>query len=164
MKVHGTFALEAPRDVVFRAICDPAVLMAVIPGCEAIEQAGPAEYRGRITLRLPGMVGSYRTTVRLVDAVAPEHAALQGRLEGALGSIVGRADFVLTGSAGGTVVEYRGQGVIEGPLARLNSRFAEGLAGSMIAQALRALDARLAREQSGGAGGGGSRSSAEVAG
>ena len=45
-------------------------------------------------------------------------------------------------------MDYRGTGVIGGPLARLDSRFAERLAESLIAQGLRALDARLATEGS----------------
>ncbi len=149
MNVGGRFQLDAPRDEVFAAICDPGTLMAVIPGCEAIEQVDAAEYRGRISLRLPGMVGSYRTNVRLIDAAPPERAGMEGRVEGALGSISGRADFTLTSAGTGTLLEYAGHAVIDGPLARLDSRFAEGLAESLIAQGLRALNRRLARVPSG---------------
>jgi len=148
MKVQGSSLLEASREDVFRAICDPAILLAVIPGCDAVEQVSPTEYRGTITLRLPGVVGSYQTWVRLVDAVPPEHAGLDGRVEGALGSIVGRAEFTLSEGAGGTTIDYWGRGVVDGPLARLDSRFAEGLAESLIAEGLRALGRRLAREPS----------------
>ncbi len=148
MKVHGTHRFSAPRDRVFDAIRDPRVLMAVIPGCEAVEETVPGEYRGRIMLRLPGAVGSYRTTVRLADVVAPERAGLEGCVEGAMGVITGRADFTLAEAAGGTAMDYRGSGTIDGPLARLDSRFAERLAESLIGQGLRALDHRLATEGS----------------
>lgn len=144
MNVRGTFTLHAPREDVFMAICDPGTLLAIIPGCESIEQVGPDAYVGRIRLRLPGVVGSYRTSVRLVGAVAPDHAGMEGRVEGSLGSIDGRADFDLRGDSGVTVLSYRGRAVIQGSLARLDSRFAEGLAESLIAQGLRALDHRLA--------------------
>ncbi|HYO42582.1 MAG TPA: SRPBCC domain-containing protein [Candidatus Limnocylindrales bacterium] len=151
MNIHGTHRFAAPRDRVFEAIRDPRVLMAVIPGCESVAQAGPDEYIGRITLRLPGAVGSYRTTVRLVDVVAPERAGLDALVEGAMGSITGRADFTLAEAddgMGGTAMDYRGSGTIDGPLARLDTRFAERLAESLIAQGLRALDLRLATEGS----------------
>lgn len=161
MKVAGTFRLDAPREDVFRAICDPAVLLEILPGCDSVEQVSETEYRGRITLRLPGAVGSYRTNVRLVDTVAPERATMDGQVEGAMGSIRGRAEFVLVeapgvdgaagvdgadGAARATRLEYQGSGVVQGPLARLDSRFAERLAESLIAQGLTALDRRLARE------------------
>lgn len=148
MKLRGTHTFDAPREDVFAAICDPSVLMAVIPGCEAVEQVGPAEYHGTIALRLPGFGGRYRTTVTLVDAVPPERAGMEGRVEGAFGSIHGRADFVLAERAGATTIEYSGQGVIDGPLARLDSRFAESLAGSLISQGLCALEQRLVRQPS----------------
>ena len=148
MNLHGSHHIAAPRARVFDAIRDPRVLMAVIPGCEGVEQTGPDEYLGRIRLRLPGAVGSYRTTVRLVDVVAPERAGLDALVEGAMGSITGRADFTLADADGGTAMDYRGSGTIDGPLARLDSRFAERLAESLIAQGLKALELRLATEGS----------------
>lgn len=161
MNVSGTCRLDAPREDVFRAICDPRILMEILPGCDEIEQVSATEYRGRITLRLPGVVGSYRTNVRLVDAEAPVRSGLEGRLEGAMGSITGRADFTLDEARGSTVLAYHGHGVVQGPLAGLDSRFAERLAESMISQGLRALDLRLARDASHAAGPGGPRPTTE---
>ncbi len=152
MNIHGSHRFEAPREAVFAAIRDPRVLMAVIPGCETVEEVAPDQYDGRITLRLPGMVGSYRTRVTLVDVLEPEHAGMDGAVEGTMGTITGHADFELRvapdGDGRGTDMDYRGSGVIGGPLARLDSRFVEQLAESLIAQGLRALDARLATEGS----------------
>jgi uncharacterized protein len=147
VNVVGTHRLAATREEVYAAICDPAMLMAVIPGCEAIEQVGPGDYVGTIALRLPGLAGTFQARVRLVDAVPPDRAQLEGRLEGTAGSLIGRADFDLTRDSMSTVLDYRGQATIQGPLARLDSRFAERLAGTLIDQALRALDERLARSE-----------------
>ncbi len=148
MNIHGSHRFDAPREAVFAAIRDPRILMAVIPGCEIVEQVAPDRYDGRITLRLPGVVGSYRTHVTLVDVVEPERAGLDGTLEGSMGTITGRADFVLRAAGAGTNLDYQGSAIIDGPLARLDSRFAERFAGSLIAQGLRALDSRLATEGS----------------
>jgi len=162
VNVSGTHHLAAPRAAVFQAICDPGVLMEILPGCDAIERVSSTEYEGRMTLRLPGVVGSYRTSVRLVDAIEPERSGLEGRLDGSMGSISGRADFVLGEVADGTLLEYNGSGVIQGPLAALDSRFAERFAESLIAQGLRALDHRLARDGTRDAARGGPRSATEV--
>jgi carbon monoxide dehydrogenase subunit G len=147
MNIAGSHQFAAPRTAVFAAVCDPATLLAVIPGCEAVERVGPDEFEGQVTLRLPGAVGTYRTHVRLVDAQPPERSGLDGSVEGAMGSVRGRADFVLRDTEPGTAMEYRGSARIDGPLARLDSRFAERLAQSLISQGLRALDARLAMER-----------------
>jgi carbon monoxide dehydrogenase subunit G len=146
MNVQGRHQFAAARERVFAAIHDPGTLLAVIPGCEGVEQVAPDEYEGRITLRLPGAVGSYRTHVRLVDVVAPERCALDGRVEGAMGTITGRASFELADAEPGTAMTYTGSGVIGGPLARLDGGIAERLAQSLIGQGLAALDRRLATE------------------
>ncbi len=144
MKVHGRHRFAAPRSAVFAAICDPQALMAVIPGCESVVEVGPGEYAGVIVLRLPGATGRFRTTVRLVDVMPPERSGIDGRVEGPMGSISGRADFILREANAGTEIEYNGTGAVTGPLARLDSRFAERLAESLIEQGLRTLEARLA--------------------
>ncbi len=151
MKIRGTYLLAAPRGEVFAAICDPNALMAVIPGCRRIEQVGDDAYRGEIALRLPGFVGSYRTEVRLVDADEPRGGTLQGKVAGRPGTIVGTASFTLEEANGGTRLTYQGAAVISGPLARLDGRFAEGLAEALLNQGLGRLDARLRRDVVAGA-------------
>jgi carbon monoxide dehydrogenase subunit G len=152
MNIRGSHTLDAPRAAVFAAICDPDTLLSIIPGCDEIEQIGDAEYRGRISLRLPGVVGTYRTVVRLVDADAPRYGQLEGEVVGALGSIRGRASFRLAEAGGKTTVDYDGRAVIGGPLARLDTRFVEGLAGSLINQGLGNLNSRLQGDPSAGVG------------
>jgi carbon monoxide dehydrogenase subunit G len=146
VNIAGSHRFAAPRDAVFAAIRDPRTLLAVIPGAEAVEQVGPDEYEGRISLRLPGAVGVYRTHVRLVDVVEPERCGLDGRVEGTLGTISGRAAFTLVDAGTGTSMTYEGTGAIGGPLARLDGGIAERLAQSLIGQGLSALDHRLATE------------------
>lgn len=143
MNIRGSRALDAPRADVFAAICDPHVLLGVIPGCSEVEQISESEYRAVIVLRLPGVTGTYRTVVHLVDADPPACGRLEGEVVGSLGSIRGQATFRLLDGDGRTTVEYDGQAAIDGPLARLDNRFVEGLAGSLINQGLRNLEARL---------------------
>jgi carbon monoxide dehydrogenase subunit G len=146
MRIRGTYLIAAPRSEVFAAICDPNALLAVIPGCRAIEKVSDEEYRGEIVLRLPGFVGSYRTEVRLVDAEEPRGGTLEGKVAGRAGTIKGSASFTLDEADGETRLAYHGAAVISGPLARLDGRFAEGLAQSLLNQGLGRLDARLRRE------------------
>lgn len=150
MNIRGSRTLDAPRTAVFDAICDPNTLLAVIPGCREIEKIGDTEYRGQISLRLPGVVGTYRTVVRLVEADPPAYGQLEGEVVGTLGSIKGRASFRLAEADGRTTVDYDGQAAIDGPLARLDSRFVEGLAGSLINQGLGDLNSRLQGDPSTG--------------
>jgi carbon monoxide dehydrogenase subunit G len=143
MNVSGRSTLDAPREAVFAAICDPGALLEVIPGCQEIHQVSADEYRGRIAIRLPAIVGSYATLVRLVQADPPTYGVLEGQVEGRVGTITGRATFRLADDGAKTVVEYEGSGVVSGPLARLDSRFIEGLARSLINEGLARLGRRL---------------------
>lgn len=143
MNVSGRSTVDAPREAVFAAICDPRALLEVIPGCQEIHQVSADEYRARIAIRLPAIVGTYDTLVRLVQADPPAYGAFEGRVEGRVGTIAGRAAFRLADDAGKTVVEYEGTGVVSGPLARLDSRFIEGLARSLIDEGLARLGRRL---------------------
>ncbi len=147
MNLHGSRTLHAPRDAVFAAILDPNTLLSVIPGCREIERRSETEYVGQISLRLPGIVGTYRTVVRLLETDPPAYGAFEGDVTGAAGSITGRASFRLAeAGANRTTVDYEGQAVIGGPLARLDNRFVEGLAGTLIGQGLGNLEARLQAE------------------
>ena len=83
--------------------------------------------------------------MRLVDADPPRCGQLEGEVEGTLGTIKGRATFRLAESGAGTRIDYQGEAVIGGPLARLDSRFVEGLAETLIGQGLRSLGSRLER-------------------
>ena len=143
MKVSGSATLAAPPEAVFAAICDPGALLEVIPGCQEIHQVSADEYRGRIAIRLPAVVGTYDTVVRLVNAEAPTSGELEGHLVGRVGTIGGRAVFHLRGEDGGTVVDYSGTGVVGGPLARLDTRFLEGFARSLVNEGLARLGRRL---------------------
>ncbi len=151
MNIRGSRTLDAPRSAVFDAIMDPDVLLAVIPGCDEIERIDDAEFHGRISLRLPGVVGTYRTVVRVAEADRPSAGTLEGTVVGTLGTIEGHATFRLTDADGRTTVDYDGTATIGGPLARLDSRFVEGLAGSLVGQGLDRLDARLQIDRTSGA-------------
>jgi len=143
MKVTGSRDLDAPRDAVFAAIHDPETLLAMLPGCREIARVSPTEYRGRLAIRLPAIVGMYETSVRLVESVAPEYSRFDGRVDGRIGSIAGAASFRLTAIAGRTRIDYEGEATVSGPLARLDGRFVENLARSLIDDGLARLDAQL---------------------
>ena len=143
MIVRGSYTLDAPRERVWSALYDPRSLLSIIPGCQGIEQVGANEYRGQIQMRLPAVIGSYQTHMKLVEFERLLYSKFEGIVEGDLGSIKGTASFWLVEMDGRTVIEYEGQGLIAGSLARLDSRFAEGLAKNLTNQGLAKLNKQL---------------------
>lgn len=146
MRIHGRATLAAPPEAVFAAVCDPAALLEVIPGCEELQQVSVGQYRGRIVIRLPAIVGRFETAVRLLETEPSRGATLEGSVTGRAGAVVGRARFRLAPDGAGTAIEYDGEGTVTGPLARLDGRFVEGLVESLVREGLSELDRRLAAQ------------------
>ncbi len=150
MDVGGSAVLAAPAEAVFDALCDPAVLLEVIPGCEGVELTSTGDYRARFGLQLPGLAGGYAAIVRLAHAERPRLGELEGRVEGRAGTVAGRATFRLTEiGPDRTAIEYHATASLSGPLARLDGRFVDGLVRSLVEQGLERLGRRLADGRSG---------------
>jgi hypothetical protein len=141
MKITNHYTLTAPRERIWPLIYDPAALIGLIPGCEKLEQVSPDEYQGQIQLRLPAVVGTYQTYVKLLKREEPSYCLFEGEVHGAPGSIKGTASFSLQAvNEQETLMTYEGQAVISGPLGQLNSRFIEGIANTLIKQGLAKLN------------------------
>src|SRR3954447_9745791 len=94
MKVNGTATLNAPRDAVWVALNDPAVLVRTIPGCQQLEEVGPASYRMTITAGVASIKGTYEGDVRLTDHSEPASFVLRATGSGAPGTV--SADVTVT--------------------------------------------------------------------
>ena len=146
MKIAGQSTLEATAESIWPLIFDPRTLLQLLPGCEQVEQVAPDEYRGRMTLRIPAIAGTYETWVKVLKYEAPSFCQIQGEATGSSGSVRGQASFTLQPDAQQTRIEYQGDAQIGGPLAGMNPRFAEGVAQMLIRQGLARLP-ELARER-----------------
>ena len=143
MKITGSYTFDAPRQQVWALIHNPASLLEVVPGCQQIEQTSPVEYKGRIEMKLPAIVGTYQTYIKLIEFDELQYCCFEGEVSGGPGAINGTASFKLSEANGQTTIDYEGQGLITGPLARLNDRFTEGIANTLINQGLAKLSQQL---------------------
>ena len=139
MKIAGQSTLDATVESIWPLIFDPRTLLQLLPGCEQVEQVAPDEYRGRMTLRVPAIAGTYETWVKVLKYEAPRFCQIQGEANGSSGSVRGQASFSLQPEAQQTRIEYQGDAQIGGPLAGMNPRFAEGVAQMLIRQGLARL-------------------------
>lgn len=146
MKIAGQSTLDATAEAIWPLIFDPRTLMQLLPGCDQVEQIAPDEYRSRLTLRVPGIAGTYETWVKVLEYEAPNFCRIQGEANGPGGSVRGQAGFSLQPEAQQTRIQYQGDAQISGPLASMNPRFAEGVAQTLVRQALARLP-DLARER-----------------
>src|SRR5438876_3612951 len=97
MKLSATYQLAAPRDKVFAAITDPAVLQRAIDGCEKMVKTGEDSYDAHLKIGVAGLKGSYVGKVQLKDLKAPESYTLLIEGKGAPGFVKGTGRVQLTG-------------------------------------------------------------------
>ena len=67
MKVTGSAMLHAPREKVWDALNDPAVLVRTIPGCQQLEEVSKDAYRMTLVAGVASIKGTYLGDVALTD-------------------------------------------------------------------------------------------------
>jgi len=72
MKIEGSSDIPAPRDRVWSAFLDPAVISTAIPGCEKLEAIGRDEYKGVMKVGVGPLKAIFEGNVRLPE-LAPPH-------------------------------------------------------------------------------------------
>ena len=68
MKVAGEYTFEAPAAEVWKALLDPVVLAAVMPGCEKLELVDDA-YVGELNIEVGPVQGKFQGKVVLSDCL-----------------------------------------------------------------------------------------------
>src|SRR6185369_9797613 len=71
MEIKGEYKIAAPRDKVFAALNDQAVLQACIPGCESLEKLSDTEMTAKVRLRIGPVSASFNGKVTLSDIDPP---------------------------------------------------------------------------------------------
>jgi len=137
MDLKGESLIAAPRDVVWAALNDPAVLARCIDGVESLTAAADATGATRLDGKMNARVGPVRATfaggVTLTEVDAPNRYVLVGEGKGGVaGFAKGTAEVTLVdadvdGSAG-TRLDYTVSSSVGGKLAQLGARLIEGTA------------------------------------
>ena len=145
MKIAGSYTLHSPRAQVWPLVQDPASLVRLIPGCDRLEQTAPDEYRGQMQIPVAAVAGTYATCVHILESSEPFMTRFEGEMSGPAGAVRGDAWFRLAEGeeASTSILIYEGQGMITGPLSRMDGRIAESVARSLIGQGLANLDRQL---------------------
>jgi carbon monoxide dehydrogenase subunit G len=95
MHLQGGHVFHVPREAIWACLFDPPRLARVIPGCERFAPVGPDTYALDLRISLPLLKGLYRGTIRVTDAVAPDHLTLHVDGVGPAGSVRGAGHFQL---------------------------------------------------------------------
>ena len=123
MDLTGEYRIPAPREAVWKALNDPAILKQSIPGCESIEKLSDTEMTAKVTAKVGPVKASFSGKVTLSDLDPPNGYKITGEGQGGVaGFAKGGAKVSLTDKDGGTLLTYDVEAQIGGKLAQLGQR------------------------------------------
>ncbi|MCK9507023.1 MAG: carbon monoxide dehydrogenase subunit G [Pigmentiphaga sp.] len=129
MEITGNQIIAAPRQAVWDALNDPAVLKRCLPGCEKVEQLGEDEFKIIITAAIGPLRARFNGKLNVTQANPPASCIMvfegQG---GAMGFGSGTASVTLEEENGETHLRYEAKAQVGGKLAQVGSRLIDTVA------------------------------------
>lgn len=140
MKIEGQYLLPAPREQVWAALNDPAVLTRTTPGLKALTPTGEDAYDATIELAVGPVRGSYQGTARITDKTPPEKMTIVVEGGGRPGTIKATGALTLEAQEDATAVRYVGDVQVTGVLMSVGHRLFGGVARQMAGEFFKALE------------------------
>jgi uncharacterized protein len=138
MKLEGDYSFEAGIQEVWDALFDPAVLAAVMPGCEKLELVD-GSYLGEIKVKVGPIQGKFSGKVDLSDMVEPKSYKMIVDGRGAQGFVKATATIELASEGTGTKIHYDSDAQVGGKIASVGQRLVETSAKAIVKQSLEGL-------------------------
>ena len=143
MHIEGSYTFRAPREAVWDAIMDPAVMGAALPGGETLEKTSDTEYQGVMNVRVGPVQGKFQGKVVILEADKPQRCSMSVDGRGTPGFLKGTGEWSLTPDGDATVMTYSGDVEVGGKIANVGQRLLDSSAKSLTRQGLESLDAQI---------------------
>jgi uncharacterized protein len=136
MQMNGNERIAAPRQAVWEALNDPAVLQQCIPGCDKLEKTTDNEMTATVTLKVGPVKASFNGKVILSDIDAPNGCRITGEGAGGVaGFAKGGAQVRLEEEAPDvTVLHYDVDAQVGGKIAQLGGRLIDSTAKKLAGE------------------------------
>jgi hypothetical protein len=156
MEMTGEQLVPASQQDTWKALNDPQILKACIPGCESIESAGENEYSVLMVARVGPVSAKFKGKLSLSDIRPPVSysMAFEGQ-GGPAGFAKGGAHVSLSAEGDQTRLRYEAKASIGGKLAQIGSRLVDAAARKVSDDFFRAFNEKVASQGEGGGHGGG---------
>jgi len=138
MKLDGEYTFDHSVEDVWEALFDPAVLAAVMPGCEKLELVDGA-YVGEIKVKVGPIQGKFAGKVDLLDIARPSSYRMIVDGRGAQGFVKANASITLVPDGDKTKVVYTSDAQVGGKIATVGQRLVETSAKAIVRQSLEGL-------------------------
>lgn len=132
MDMSGERRIPAPREKVWAALNDPAVLKASIPGCETLDKLSDTELKATASVKIGPIAAKFAGKVNLLDLDPPNGYRIEGEGQGGVaGFAKGGATVALAADGGETILSYNVQANVGGKIAQLGARLIDATAKQM---------------------------------
>ena len=129
MDIKGEYLIPMPREAVWAALNDVAVLKQAIPGCETLTRRSDTEIDAVVTAKVGPVKASFKGQVTLSDLDPPNGYTIRGEGKGGVaGFAKGGAKVRLVDAPGGTLLLYDVEASVGGKLAQIGQRLIDSAA------------------------------------
>ncbi|TXG80402.1 MAG: carbon monoxide dehydrogenase [Thermomicrobiales bacterium] len=142
MQLSGEYTFDAPRQVVWDFLMDPAVLEACLPGAEGMTEVGPDEYTATMKVGIAMIKGTFTGKVKILDKVEPVSYRMEVEGSGPQGQVSGVGTLELVMQDNQTTVRYAGDANVRGTIARVGARMIQPAARQIVGQFFNCLESK----------------------
>ena len=135
LEMKDEILIAAPRDRVYAALNDAAMLQKSIPGCEELIRHSDTELEAKVVLKIGPVKAKFGGKVTLDQTGAPGSFSLRGEGSGGIaGFAKGGAVVTLEDRGAETLLTYDASAEVGGKIAQLGSRLIAGTAKKLADQ------------------------------
>lgn len=151
MKVEGTKEFDAPREVVWAVIEDPAQMAGLMPGVESFEIKDATHWQAKV--KVPLGLGGLKMTMDFekLEERPPEFASMNAKGKGVGALMNMTTSFTLSEAGAGTSMAWEADVKIAGPVGSMGQRVLQPIVNQQVGNVLTALEAKVAEAKAAGA-------------
>lgn len=150
MKLTDQCILPALPEAVWRALNDPVVLQACLPGCKSLEMLDDRHFESTVQIRVGPVAATFKGNVELSDLDPPKAYTIVGSgSAGAVGFAKVTARVHLEAQGDATALVYDADVEIGGKLMSVGSRLIQSAAGKNLEAFFGALKAHMEQNAAG---------------
>lgn len=150
MDMIGQQRIFASRDVVWKALNDPDILKASIPGCEELVKLSDTDMTAVAVIKVGPVKAKFQGAVTLSDLDPPNGCRIVGEGKGGIaGFAKGGATVRLEPDGDATILHYDVSAEVGGKLSQLGGRLIDATARQMSAAFFKKFSDEIARRGGG---------------
>jgi carbon monoxide dehydrogenase subunit G len=144
VKLDGTKELDAPREVVWGVINDPAEMAQLMPGVESFELVDDRRWKAKV--KVPLGLGGLRMSIEFekLEERPLEFASMKAKGTGVGALMNMTTSFTLSGEGRQTSMAWEADVRIAGPVGSMGQRVLQPIVNQQVSQVLTALEAKVA--------------------